>query len=522
LPSNSSSLTLTLTLALSFTLASCERGGEVLTAQPPTFFISPLGADENPGTEALPWQTFAHALPRLRPGYSLVLLDGTYESQTTGFLQVECGANAEVGTATLPIIVRAQHDRRAFLKGDGSGIPVVVSGCAHWVIEGLHAEGVDLATEPNDTGEGGSLFVITGASHDIVVRRALAARANRYFEASVYLISPGVSDVLIEDSEAYDFHYYGFHTYQASRVTLRRDYVNSRGWADLPDGYVTSYPAEGDGAFLLTMSWDCIVENSIAESVAKGFTVSGDRTATSGDHPPVRNQFLGDVAITTSHAGYDMDSRCGDEAPCATGDRIVADTRLVDDVAWGGQWGFYSEGAVDTVIENASVFEATDAGIYFNREDENAGLGSTSFARASLVSASASAAVGFRSAAQDDWQLASCNTFGAAVAFDPQDTHVVDATETDPRLAGCLVYLPPASPLKRAGKGDVAGRDIGANLIYRYEGGRLTTRKLWDPTTGLFPCGALVAGVNDISRADVSCIGVSGRLHVGASGCAVP
>jgi hypothetical protein len=502
-------------------LVACERGGEVLTAQPPTFYISPVGADENPGTESLPWQTFAYALPRLHPGYTLVLLDGIYDSQSTGYLQVQCGSGAEVGTASLPIVVRAQHERQAFLKGDGTAVPVVISGCAHWVIEGLHAEGVDLATEPNDTGEGGSLFVITGASHDIVIRRALAARANRFLEASVYLVSPGVSDVLIEDSEAYEFHYYAFHTYQATRVTLRRDYVNSRGWADLPGGYVTSYPAEGDGAFLLTMSSDCIVENSVAEGVAKGFTVSGDRTSTSGDHPPVRNRFLGDVAIQASHAGFDLDSRCGDEAPCATGDRIVADTRLVDDVSWGGQWGFYSEGAVDTVIENASVFESTDAGMYFNREDENAGLGSTSFARASLVFSSASGPVGFRSASQDDWQLASCNSFGATVAFDPQDTHVVDASETDPRMGGCLVYVPAGSPLKAAAKGDLAGRDIGANLVYRYEDGRLTTQRLWQPT-GLFPCGALAAGVNDASRADTSCIGVSGRLHVGASGCPVP
>src|SRR5258706_11999555 len=50
-----------------------------------SFFLSPTGADTNPGTEAKPWKTFAHALPLLRPGHTLVLLDGTYGAATTGY-----------------------------------------------------------------------------------------------------------------------------------------------------------------------------------------------------------------------------------------------------------------------------------------------------------------------------------------------------------------------------------------------------------------------------------------------------
>jgi hypothetical protein len=71
--------------------------------------------------------------------------------------------------------------------------------------------------------------------------------------------------------------------------------------------------------------------------------------------------------------------------------------------------------------------------------------------------------------------------------------------------------------MKRAGKN---GADIGANVLYRYENGVLTTQPLWDPVTGRFPCGAVVEGVN--SDPAISCIGVHQRLNVNTTGCPFP
>ncbi|HEY2728595.1 MAG TPA: hypothetical protein VGK52_01565, partial [Polyangia bacterium] len=122
-------------------------------------YISPDGSDGNPGTQAAPWRTFAHALPTLQPGSTLVLLDGTYTSSTTGLLRVFCGSNATNGTPDRPITVRALNERRAFLAGNGSGIPLELSACANWVVDGLHAEDVDTPNEMGD--EPGSVVVIT-------------------------------------------------------------------------------------------------------------------------------------------------------------------------------------------------------------------------------------------------------------------------------------------------------------------------------------------------------------------------
>ena len=63
------------------------------------------------------------------------------------------------------------------------------------------------------------------------------------------------------------------------------------------------------------------------------------------------------------------------------------------------------------------------------------------------------------------------------------------------------------------------GRDIGANILYRYQGGQPTTQPLWDPATGKFPCGAVVPGINDGAK---RCTNIHERLNVNTNGCAFP
>jgi hypothetical protein len=74
--------------------------------------------------------------------------------------------------------------------------------------------------------------------------------------------------------------------------------------------------------------------------------------------------------------------------------------------------------------------------------------------------------------------------------------------------------------MRAAGGG---GADIGARIVNRYVDGTLTDEPLWDPTTGAFPCGAIVEGVNDeATHPGATCSTVHERLHVGAEGCALP
>jgi hypothetical protein len=80
-----------------------------------------------------------------------------------------------------------------------------------------------------------------------------------------------------------------------------------------------------------------------------------------------------------------------------------------------------------------------------------------------------------------------------------------------------VAYLGQSSPLR--GAAGVDG-DVGANVVFRSVNGLLTTEPLWDPATGAFPCGAIVAGIND--DPSQSCSGVHARFRVGSAGCPLP
>src|SRR4051794_13832897 len=98
-------------------------------------FLSPMGNDQNPGTRELPWKTFKAALPRLRPGSTLTLLEGTYDGGGWGYLIARCAdgpagpANAEAGTddtAAGRITIPADPPGAAFLRGDANGPPLSI------------------------------------------------------------------------------------------------------------------------------------------------------------------------------------------------------------------------------------------------------------------------------------------------------------------------------------------------------------------------------------------------------------
>ena len=52
----------------------------------------------------------------------------------------------------------------------------------------------------------------------------------------------------------------------------------------------------------------------------------------------------------------------------------------------------------------------------------------------------------------------------------------------DPKIGACRVFIPAASPMKGMGKdidGDGKREDIGANVLYAYQDGALTSSPLW-------------------------------------------
>jgi len=65
----------------------------------------------------------------------------------------------------------------------------------------------------------------------------------------------------------------------------------------------------------------------------------------------------------------------------------------------------------------------------------------------------------------------------------------------------------------------MGGGPVGASILFRYENGNPTTKPLWNPVTGAFPCGAVVPGLND---GPTRCTNLHTRLGIGVGGCRLP
>ncbi len=483
------------------------------------FYVAPDGDDAADGSASTPWLTFERALSALSPGTSLVLLDGAYPLDVHGALHIDCDDGTAVnGTSDAPIVVRAQNERQAMILADGvTGI--TVKQCAYWSLVGLTARGGD--RKPSEGGSNGLIKVLS--STDITLARILAATSNRYHNDALYTFYES-NDVLVEECEAHDFHRWAFLAWRTDRVFFRRVFVDAGQRADLapcptssmdPDApFCTSAPG-GDSGFSLYSSVtgarieNCIVQGPVFEGVSVGSRAVNVTVAGS--------IFLGGP-------GY------GINTPYQTDDaatRLTVSDTLVINPNWGG---IYLGSPSDAQISGMSVINSKDDGVEIYEDIDgapcSAQLGGVCTVDVDRTLVLDSANEGFSFTDPVDWSLRDSIAYGNGVDFPSGDAIDDDAgriTHSQSVPAGigigpgqCAVYIPDDSPAAGAAQD---GQDIGATILTRIEEGP-TDEPLWDPTTGAFPCGAEVEGIND--NPEVSCATVHTRLNVFSNGCPRP
>lgn len=470
-----------------------------------TYYIAPNGSDMNAGTSTQPWGTWAYALRQLDPGDTLVAENGTYdEASEAGFPNIDCAAGYANGTATQPIIVRAEQERRAFIKNNGraAGTSFVLKNCAYWTIEGLWIENADF----NDgTQDNGSVVNISYADH-IILRRLLVQKPNRYRNSHAISLY-ATRNSLIEECEVYSYHRHGIILRGGSSNNIvRRCYINSRDYADISGGYVSVDSTTGDAAIINYPGSSNIIENNIAESAYIGFeTIAASQSS-------AYNRFLGNIASRVA-VGLHLTPQSPFTGFYVTGN--TAENMVVNRATNTGIW--FRRG-INNTCDQCTVLNGSGAGMLADRVS-SAPPGLFSFYNDNSLAAYHSGGGGFVMKDQFDLLLNYPNAYANKGNFYPEPTHpqITNELMIDPQLGSCIVYIPSDSPLKGAG---AHGRDIGANVLYRYKNGVLSAEPLWDPETGEFSCGAIVAGVND--RAGVSCFDVHARLNVNTNGCELP
>jgi hypothetical protein len=491
--------------------ASSDAGDADAAPAGRTFWIADDGDDAADGSESAPFATFSHAIAQLAPGDTLIARAGS----TFGRLSFDClnnscdGEPCPSGERGRPITVRAETPRSVELTALEEAL--VVRQCSHVVIDGFEAhqrdeESTDFAT----------IALIADSDH-LVLRNMLLHTLNRWVNGHVLFLARS-SHVLVEDSEIYDFHRGAVIISASEHVTARRIYVNGRGTPNLPEpAFNCCCLEDADYGMWISGSFDVTIENVLVERVCEPFVVIGQEEDLGLDRAATGTRILGSMSLSSRYAGFGARSYCEDANPCPEINH-VRDLEIVDSVAIDASDAVHMNAVQNVLVRNFTSVDIRDDAFVFRVGTENVAIDDSSFLVVNALDVG-TADLGYLIENHDEGTILSSNTSGVVDDLDPMFTPM-GLGSADAALDGCRVYVPDASPMRGAGAG---GADIGARIVNRYVDGTLTDEPLWDPSTGAFPCGATVDGVNDEATfPNATCSTVHERLNVGTNGCAIP
>jgi hypothetical protein len=466
-------------------------------AQAATYYLDDAGSNANAGTSTgEPWLTWAYAFANSDCGDRLIVKNGTYTIATHGAFSL-----TKVCTAGTVYTVIAQNERAAFINGDGTAAGLLINASAYITVEGLRVKSADL-----QGGRAVSNIYVNNSNH-ITLRRLLVTHNNRYNNTHLLQLT-NTTNSLVEENEVYFFHRHGIIIHNSNANVIRRNYCNPRNYANIAGGYDSSPSDTGDDCMLAYPGSNNIFENNIAEgNMLKGFAIEALGTA-------IGNKFYGNIVFGGALNGIALDAR-GTGLNFMPRDTVIKDFVVVEATSTG----IRLFGTKNTRCDNCMAIAGKEGhGLFADVIPSVPGDGAYSiYSDNSLMLDNTG--TGFLVTDQiQTWTVNSPNSFKNRLNYNPSSVANWVAEKTvDPLLGACRVWIPDNSPLKRAGKN---GEDIGANILYRYKNGVLTNVPLWNPTTGEFPRGALVAGLNDV--AGQSLFDVHKRLNVNRNGCSFP
>jgi hypothetical protein len=464
-----------------------------------TYYLSPSGSDSASGKSSTsPWKTFNFAIPKLSPGDILILLNGTFDGSNSGYPDIRCGTNAVSGTVDKPITMKAENERKAFIKGTGYQYPLFIWSCRYWQFEGIRVESADAANGASQANP-----VRAFESDYLTFRRLLVQKNNRYQNASVFTLEK-TNNSLVEESEFYSFHRNGLVTSGNFNI-IRRNYINSRNHADISGGRYSYATDRGDSGITIYPGNYNVIENNIIEDNGFGLDIQAAYGTAIG------NKYFGNIALNNRY-GASFVARLPNSL--AT---MPQDTFLENQISISSTYyGLYFRANKNTLCKNCMAIDNGLGGFAADKPTMEGDGKPTVFYENSL--AVNNGTYGFTLIDQADFGIDSSIAIGQSSNYSPADSakYINTSSNVDPQLGSCKVFIPD-NPMKRAEKN---GPVIGANVLYRYEKGVRTDKPLWDPSSGEFTCGAKVAGVNDIAGS--SCFDVHKRLNVNTNNCSFP
>lgn len=440
-------------------------------------YISTSGSDTTGnGTIGSPYKTWSKVFSVAVCGDNVIARDGVYTKVNNGSPVL-----TKVCTTSTRLVVKAEHERLATLQGDGTTYPFRIYNSDYVNLEGFIIKNIDNAA--------GGLFANTQvrSSNHTIIKRNIFSNNNRYFNDHLveYYQSSGEHDFI--ENELYYYHrhavlmYYTNGVSGARSVKAQRNICAPRGYADIPGGYVSATTNDGENCFAAYPGSDHIIENNVCLGGLKCFAAEATANAD-------RNKVKGNIAKGMFDA-FRIDSRgtcCASQMPK---DNLFEHNVSVDATSTG----FYMRGAKNTQLVNNSAISTisggTRRGFIADFPNPNVGDGVYSWYISNSLAVGHNS-YGYLSQDQDDWTGTNVNSFNNSTPYAPASSASwVSKFTTNPGLGGCLVYRPDGSAAKT--------NNWGADVLYRYDEGVLTSTPLWDQTTKQFPHGAIITGVNN-------------------------
>jgi hypothetical protein len=394
---------------------------------------------------ASPGDNLSSTVSRLQPGDTLILRDGLY-AQTHFLLS---GVN---GTSVAPITIRAEHDGQAIL--DGGGDPedqavLEITGSSYITVEGLVVR----------NGGQDVVGVYHADTHHILIRRVTAYNAGAGNHHVFDVAYDGVNHVVLEDDAGWGQGRYIFIAYHANDVTFRRTWARWSRQSLFSPAPRSCYGVYGSSNTTLE---NTICTHALPDQPSHDYFVADWQTS---DGPATAHTHYLGVMFFDNWEGLWVNNSTGQDTHISNSyfetNRQQGAERTSKDHGDGVTWASPQGGSITT-----STFVNNEVG--FSRQQ---GAGSPTISNSVFVN-NGTAILGDRGHSRlAFWQNA---TFGVTITSSV--SWVDSGYEVNKYGRGAYLFVPACSPLKHAGQG---GTDIGANILYRYQNGTLTTQPLW-------------------------------------------
>ncbi len=411
------------------------------------YYIAPDGSDKNNGSSDSPWATFAHAMTALTAGDTLIIKDGTYKQS----LNVTVS-----GTSSAYITIQAENEGSVIIDGEGVRIPCEISSQSYINLQGF--------TCANSSGS----VVDIGNSSYINLYRIFAHDAADGGNYNVFEISYS-NNVLLEDCAGWGIGRKIYLAYETEYVTFRRCYAR---WKDYTIGtaqgvIISIYGSDN------TIVENCVFTTEPTTKISKGISVWANTYNDSANNNKIYGNVIYDVTsgygIILSSAKYNIyGNKIVNNVLLNTkyGLRQAADSTLtvsaltiVDTYSSGvtvytvpGN-PYNSDFEVYGTLKNTAIISSGGYGIYLDANSDGSPILFNNF---------------------NSLYNNSSGNYGGNANAGSYDVYISPNYDTTTYGKGAYLMVP--DTLKGRGEN---GEDIGAEILYQYVNGELTSNRLW-------------------------------------------